>query len=392
MIRRNTPALILALALALICIGIVMVYSASASKASAEKRAYLKKTNPEAHAEYNRFHDAKYMLRQATFAGIGIAIMLALSAFDYHKLRTLAPLLLGAAFVGLILVFIPPFGHTVNGASRWVRIFGLQFQPSEAAKLAMIVYMAKMLVDRQREVRSFRRCVLPAAAVTGVFCGMILIEPDFGSAALMGTAVFLLWFISGVRIFHLAFLWCMLIPAAAVGILTSPYRIARIRDWILYIIDAPGGADYQVSQSVIAIGSGGLWGLGLGLSQQKLAFLQEAHTDFIFGVMGEELGFIRVALVVLTFLLLLILGWRVALHAVDSYGGYLASGIVLLLSLSITLNLLIALGMLPPKGLALPFISYGGSSMLVNCAAIGILINIAKQNALADQPIQSRGT
>jgi cell division protein FtsW len=390
MIRRNTPALILGLALALIGIGLIMVYSASASKASSEKRVALKRENPEAYAEFNKYHGTKYLARQAMHAGAGIAIMLFLSAFGYHKLGAVAPLLLFAVFVGLCLVFVPHLGYTANGASRWVHVFGFKFQPSEPAKLVMIIYMAKMLVDRQREVRSFRKCVLPAAGVTGLFCGMILIEPDFGSAALMGGAVFLLWFISGVRIFHLAFLCCMMIPAAALGILTSPYRIARIRDWLLYIIDAPGGADYQVSQSVIAIGSGGLWGLGLGNSQQKLAFLNEAHTDFIFAVMAEELGFIRVAFVVLVFLFLLILGWRVALGSVDSLGGYLASGIVVLLSMSISLNILIALGVLPPKGLALPFISYGGSSMLVNCAAVGILINIAKQNTLAEQPIRRR--
>jgi len=382
MITGRTPILLLILTLSLIVVGLTVVYSASSNKAGAAHRIALKDSDPVAYANSHDYHSTKFLVQQATYAALGIAIMLFLSNFDHHAFRKLSIWLLLLTLVLLGLVFVPGIGARVNGANRWIRVLGFTFQPSELAKLVMIIYMARLLLDRQRDIESFRRGLLPALFVTGFFCFVIVIEPDFGAAAILGMIVFGLWFIAGMRVWHIVGLCIAVVPLGVYGIVSSPYRLKRIKDW-LALLSQGVQDDQQISQSVIAIGSGGLHGLGLGNSIQKYAFLPELHTDFIFAILGEEMGFIRSALVVLAFLGLITLGWRVALKASDSFGGYLAAGITLMLALSVTFNLLVVLGFFPPKGLALPFLSYGGSSLLVNCAAMGILINVAKYNEQA---------
>lgn len=382
MITGRTPILLLVLTLSLMTVGLTVVYSASSNKASVAERIRLKRQDPEAYAASHDYHSTHYLANQAMFAAMGIAVLLALSAFDHHRLRALGPWLLGLTLILLLLVFVPGIGVRVNGANRWLDLGPFRAQPSELAKLAMIIYMSRLLQDRQRDLDSFRRGLLPALLITSIFCFIIVIEPDFGAAAMLAMIVFGLWFVAGMKIMHLAALVAMVAPLAAAGILSSPYRIKRIQDWLALLTQ--GVQDHQqISQSVIAIGSGGMWGLGLGNSVQKYAFLVEGHTDFIFAILAEEFGFVRSAMVVLAFLFLIILGWRVALRSADTFGGHLAAGITLMLALSVTLNLLIVVGYLPPKGLALPFLSYGGSSLLVNCAAVGILINVAKYNEQA---------
>jgi cell division protein FtsW len=389
-IQGKTPLMILALTLFLMAVGLTMVYSASANRASRVRRVALKQANPEAYARSHNYHAPDYLKRQAVHAGLGLLVLLIMSSLDHDRLRRLSPWILGLAFVLLVWVFIPPFGgHRINGAYRWLQFGPLRVQPSEFAKLAIVLYMAKMLVDRQRVLQSFRRGVLPASALTGLLCLVIVVEPDFGATAILAMVVFLLWFIAGMRLLHLAALVGMVLPVAALGIIKSPYRLARVNEWLQVLIHGIEEKG-QVSQSIITAGSGGLNGLGLGESIMKYSFLLEAHTDFIFAVMAEELGFIRSAIVVLVYLALILLGWIVAMRAADSYGGYLASGITLLLGISVSLNLLVVLGYLPPKGLALPFMSYGGSSLLVNCAAIGILINIAKYTEDQRKPLPRR--
>ncbi len=381
--NSKLPIMILMLTLMLMGIGLTMVYSASASKASSDKRALMKKYDPVAYEKNAVYHDSHFLVRQAMFAAVGLILMLALSAIDHHRLRAASPVLLGVTFLMLCLVFVPGIGVESHGAYRWLRMGPVNFQPSELAKLVMIIFMSKLLLDRQRDLASFRRGLLPALLITAVFSAVIVCEPDFGATVMMVLVLFGLWFIAGMNIFYLILLIISVIPLGVAAVVTSPYRMQRIKDW-LELLNNGLQDDHQVSQSVIAIGSGGMHGLGLGCSVQKYAFLPEAHTDFIFAVLAEELGFILAAVVVLLFLGLIMLGWRVALRSADSFGGHLASGITLMLALHVTLNLLVVLGYLPPKGLALPFISYGGSSLLVNCAAIGILMNVAKYN---EQPV-----
>lgn len=376
MIHGRTPLAILMLVLLLIGVGLAMVYSSSASKASWAKRNALKASNPEAYAEYHSYHDPYYLQRQLVFAALGVGLLLAASAFDHHRLRALSPWILLVCIALLVLVFVPPIGVKVNGSWRWLRLGPFRLQPSEFARLALIIYMARFLDNRQRSMDSLLKTVLPASAIVGIVCGLIIIEPNFSTAAMLGGTVFIFWFIGGMRIVHLGSMAALAALPAILTIQTRPHIQARFRIWYDFIVNGKLSED-QASQSVIAIGSGGLFGLGLGSSIQKYAFLPEAHTDFIFAVMAEELGYVGGCAIVLLYLALVVLGWRVALRAADHFGALLASGVTLLFAIQAAVNLLVAMGAFPPTGQALPFISYGGSSLLANCLGMGILINIA---------------
>ncbi|HOE95409.1 MAG TPA: putative lipid II flippase FtsW [Candidatus Sumerlaeota bacterium] len=347
----NTPLLLFMLTLALVTCGIVAVYSASASSA--------------------------YLTKQLLFAGIGLAAMLFCYAIDYHVLKRASFWLMLVAFGLCCLVLVPGIGNEVKGARRWLALGPISIQPSELAKLALIIYMAKMLSERRAVIKSFFSGVFPALVVTGAFAAIIVIEPDFGAAFVLCLITFGMWLAAEMRWFHLVGLVLAAVPAALVAFLSEPYRAKRLIAFMFRDKETLLGAGWQLHQSLIAIGSGGLWGLGLGESRQKFHYLSEAHTDFIFAIMAEELGFVAMSCIVGMFLLITVLGWKVAWRTTDLFGSLLATGVTLMVFIGASINMCVVLGLLPTKGLVLPFISAGGSSLIVCMAAMGILMNVA---------------
>jgi cell division protein FtsW len=376
--KLNTTYLVFTITIILVGIGLVMVYSSSAPISAYQIRRSVQKDNPEQASEMNLYHDASYLQKQAIWASLGLVAMLLLYYSDYQKLKEYGTWLMLVALLLLILVLIPRIGVMVNGARRWLRLGSFTLQPSEFAKLALIIYMAKLLSEKDRqEIRTFLKGFLPALTVLAMFLILVILEPDFGTAVILGGIVFVIWYIGGMRLLHLSSLVAASVPCLFVAIVIKQYRIDRLLGFFCRDKDILG-INYQLNQSLIAIGSGGLFGKGLGRGLQKYQFLTEAHTDFVFAIIGEELGFIGAALVVLLFFLLMIQGIRIAIKAPDYFGGMLAAGIITMIGLSAFINFLVVLGCMPTKGMTLPFISYGGSSLLVNMAAIGILLNISK--------------
>jgi cell division protein FtsW len=358
---RRFDATILLLTVALTCFGVVMVYSSSSIMAA------------------ERYHDGFYFLkRQGFFALAGLGLMTVFMRIDYQHYRRLAfPGLFLCAFL-LLLVLMPGIGNRAGGAARWIRLAGMTFQPSEVVKLALIVYMAHSLAKKQDKVKSFKLGILPYMIVLALLLLLLLLQPDFGSAMTLAFVAMVLLMAAGTRISHLISLVVLAMPFLYYFIWHVDYRRRRVMAFLDPWQD-PTNTGFQIIQSLIAFGTGGLIGNGLGEGKQKLFYLPEAHTDFIFSVVGEELGFAGTIVITAMFLVLVLRGIRVALQAPDNFGRYLAFGITLLLGLEAFLNIAVVMGMLPTKGLALPFISYGGTSLLTSLVAVGILLNVSSR-------------
>lgn len=306
---------------------------------------------------------------------IGFGIMFFAYRLRLSTIKKMAVPLLIFSFVLLILVFVPGIGVSANNARRWIRLWPSTFQPSELVKLSMVIFLARymsMLGYRTDSLVSFIKPVL----IMAVFQVVFLKQPDFGSVISLMLLTFIMLFLSGIRLRYLAYLLVLALPVIY-KLIMEPYRLKRVMAFLDPWKD-PQGSGFQLVQSFIALGSGGLTGVGLGKSRQKLAFLPESHTDFIFSLIGEELGFIGVVVVITLFLFLFIKGISIANRSRDKFVYYLAFGLSLMISLQALINLAVATGMVPTKGLPLPFISYGGSSLFVNMAAIGILLNISR--------------
>ncbi|MFO7156215.1 MAG: putative lipid II flippase FtsW [Pseudomonadota bacterium] len=362
--ERTLPApiydrLLLWAVLGLTTLGMVMIYSASAV-AAAESLG-------------DSFH---YVKRQLVTAGLGLGLMVLAMRTGYRRLEGMAYPLLLLALVSLVLVLIPGIGHLAGGARRWIRLGGLGFQPAELAKLAIVVYLARSLARKREKVRTFSIGFLPHTLVVGLFALLLLAQPDFGSAVLLGVLLFVMLFCAGAKISWLVGSVLLSIPVLFHLIATEEYRLRR---FLAFLDPWKHRRDigYQVAESLTSVGSGGLLGQGLGAGKKKLYYLPEAHTDFIFSVIGEELGLVGIALLVLLFGILIWRGIRAALFAPDAFGAYLALGCTALVGLQAVLNMLVALGLLPTKGLALPFVSYGGSSLVVSLWAAGMLLSIS---------------
>jgi cell division protein FtsW len=297
-------------------------------------------------------------------------------------LEKYAPWILLGAIVLLLLVLVTPLGVTVKGARRWLRLGPVTIQPSEFAKLALVVYMAAYLSRKREEIRDWKKGFAPSVAVWGGFAVLILLERDLGTIVLMGTVVTGMWVLARVKVAHVATLILASLPVLVVMILSHSYRINRI----LAFLDPEKYAlshAFQLNQSLIAIGSGGLWGRGLGLGIQKYHFLSEAHTDFIFATVCEEMGFIGAAAVVVLFLAFALTGFRVSYRAPDYFGGLVAAGLTLTIVCAAFINFAVVAGMAPTKGLALPFFTYGGSALVSTLMAVGILINVANYTSVS---------
>jgi cell division protein FtsW len=350
-----------AVAISLLGFGVVMVYGASTIEAT------------------TGWHNPFYFLqRQALFACAGLAVMLLTAQFDYRRLRKLTyPALI--AVTGLLLLSVVGFGHTGGGAARWLRLGPVHIQPSEAAKLALILWLAHSLEKKQGQVKSFSIGFLPHVAIAAGLMLLCLEQPDFGGAVMLLLLTFILLFVAGARISYLLALSAVGAMAAAWLVRFRAYRWERMLAW-LHMEDHRQDLAYQPFQSMMGFGSGELFGSGLGQGLQIL-YLPKAHTDFIAAIIGEEFGFVGFSVLCLAFLLIIARGVRAALYAEDEYGSLIAFGISAMFGIQALINLSVAMAILPTKGLTLPFISYGGSSLLVSCAAMGVLLNISRSRS-----------
>ena len=357
-INREKAFLVL-LIFALLGVGILMINSASTVYAR------------------ENYGDAYYFLkRQLAWLGIGLLFFWIGRKFDYHRFRKYSRLFLLAGMVLLLMVFLPGLGRSGGGARRWLNLAGFSFQPSELVKYLMIIYLADLLVRHQDHLEKFKTGLIPPLVVIGLVAVLILRQPDLGSALSITLVGLILLFAAGARVIYLLGLAVASLPVLYILIFRVAYRRQRIMAFLDPRADSQG-AGFQILQSLLALGSGGLWGVGLGESRQKLFYLPACSTDFIFSILGEELGLIGTLLVVFLFAGLLFTGFSIARKAPDLYGWLLAVGITSMLTLQAFVNMGVSSGILPTKGLPLPFVSYGGSNLICSFLAAGILFNIA---------------
>jgi cell division protein FtsW len=353
------PAL-LAVTLILSLVGLIMVFSASAVVAG------------------NRFHDPWYYLkRQMAWLVVGLALMHLASRIDYTVWRKCAIPILAVNAVLLALVLMPSLGIVAKGARRWLQLGSIHVQPAELAKLVTVIYLSAYLTKKNDKITHFARGLLPPVIVVGVLSGLVLLEPDLGTVVVMGLVMLTLLFLGGAKIRHLITLGLCALPLVLIMILRSSYRRQRLLTFLSPWKDA-SDAGFQITQSFLAFGSGGLLGVGLGEGKQKLFFLPEAHTDFVLALIGEELGLAGTALIILLYAMFVIKGFQVANRARVPFGRYLGMGITLLIGIQALVNAGVVTGLLPTKGLTLPFVSYGGSSLVASLLAVGILLSISR--------------
>jgi cell division protein FtsW len=356
--------------LGLVAFGLVMVYSATSASAA------LGDGDP-----------MSYLKRQSVYALIGVVAMTALARFDYHRLRYLAvPLLLASLGLCLAVLLVAP---EINGARRWFLLGPASFQPSELAKLALCLFAAVYLARRSTP-RTLGELARPLGLVTAVFCGLILLEPDLGTTIALCAMVLAVLLVAAVPVRLVAVAALLAAGVGLIAIWAEPYRRARVFSFLDPWSDAQGSG-FQIVQAMIGIGSGGITGEGLGEGVQKVLYLPEAHTDMIFAVVGEELGLVGSALVIAAFAAFAVAGFRIALRCRDPFGKLLAAGLTSLVCAQATINLAAVLGIAPLTGIPLPFVSYGGSSLVVLLAGVGILLNIAVNGEVVTARVRDSG-
>ena len=324
-----------------------------------------------------QYNDGQYFLyRHLIHMLVGLAVMGVALIVNYHKWQQYSIWFMLAMLVLLILVLIPEIGHEVKGGRRWLRIGPFSLQPAELLKVVLIIYVASYLERKQEVLASFFRGLTPNFIVTGIYLFLVLLQPDFGTVVLIATTILLMLYVGGGRPVHIA---TSLIGVGIIGGLLIASHTYRVRRMLAFLNpwDDPQNSGFQIIQSFIALGTGGWLGRGLGESHQKLFFLPDAHTDFIFAIIGEELGFLWICVLIILFLVFIWRGYWIAWNAQDAFGKHLAFGATTILSLQIILNLFVVVGLLPTKGLPLPFISYGGTSLVVGMFLTGLLLNIS---------------
>jgi len=343
--------------------GVVMVYSASAVIAQQEN--------------HSQFH---YLIKQGLWTSIGLVAMFVAMNFDYQKLNR--RWIVYGLLLLTVLLLLAVFGfRPINGARRWIRFSSFSLQPSEIAKLALVLFLARFLDRRSGDEASFFRVFVPCMAVIGLLAGLVIKEPDLGTALMLAIAGVTICFAAGVRPRHVFYASVPALLYVGKMLIFTPFRMRRLASFIDPWADAQG-AGYQTVQSLIAVGSGGTHGLGFAQGRQKLLFLPFAHSDFIFAVVGEELGLVGALIIVFVFAIFLWRGLRAALRAPDRFGMLLGLGIVIGIVAQALLNISVVLAIVPNKGIPLPFISYGGSSLVPTLASVGILLNISQHAAL----------
>jgi len=367
--KTSVDPVLFYVAIILAALGLVMVYSASAVYA------------------LDRTGDAMYYFkRQILCLALGSVAFWFGIRFGYNRLVGLAYPLLLLTIALLVGVLIPGIGSRAGGAARWLRVGVLSFQPAELAKVTFVIYLACSLTRKKEIIQIFSTGFLPHLIVSGVLILLLLKEPDFGTATTLAVLLFLMLFVAGTRVFYIVLSALAAIPMGYLLIAGSPYRMRRL---LAFLDPWANRLDigYQVSESLISFGSGGVGGVGLGEGKHKLFFLPAAHTDFIFAIIGEELGMIGAVLVFGLFVVLVWRGILAAMRAPDLFGTYLGFGLTALIGLQTLINIGVVVGVLPTKGLTLPLISYGGSSLVCSCWAIGILLNISASARAMDRVV-----
>ncbi len=346
--------------LALMCFSVLMVYSASVSVAEV------------------RYDDPLRIIRHWLFyIPVGLVMIWILSRIDVNWWRAVAVPVLAVAMVMMIAVLIPGLGKEINGAQRWFSLFGLTLQPVELLKPAVIIYMAYYLSSFPERLQQFASGLAPMLVVLGAALVLLLLQPDFGSAVLLSAVCFAMWFVGGVPIRHLLAMVATFVPVAVIAMIAEPYRVQRLISFLDPWND-PLGSDYQLIQSMIAFGSGGLFGTGLGQGVQKLFYLPEVFTDFISASIGEELGLVGILAVITVFAVLLGRCIWLAIKSGDMFARLLIIGCVVVIGTALMINLGAAMGLLPTKGMPLPFVSYGGSALLGECVLIGFVLSVQR--------------
>ena len=364
----RTVGLLLVAAGGLVVVGLVMVLSASSVRA---------------YEDYGS--SFLFFVRQLLYAVVGLAAFLLTARMRHTAWQRLCVPVLLLCVVLLVVVLLPGFGTVAGGSARWLRFGPVTVQPSEIAKVGVIAFAATLLARRFRRIHDLRNLVVPLAPVVGLVCALILLQPDMGTAVIVVSAVFVLLFVAGARLKHL------MVGGAGLGMLgfglmyVEGYRWARLSSFLNPQAD-PQGNGYQLIQSLIALTSGGPFGVGLGASRQKWSYVPNAHTDFIFAIIGEELGLVGALAVVLLLGALVFAGIRIAIRAPDAFGRLLAAGIVGWFGMQAVTNLGAVTGLLPITGVPLPFVSYGGSALVVSMAAVGMLVSVARSGRRRRRP------
>ena len=367
--RGIESSILMLVTLGLVAFGLVMVYSATSASAA------LASGDP-----------AYYLKRQAIYAFLGLILMAVCARVDFHVLRALAPVLMVTSLV--LLVAVLALGQAANGARRWISFGPAQFQPSELAKLALAVWAAAYL-SRRRAPRTLKELWRPIGLLTVVFCGLILVEPDLGTAIAIVVMLAAMLLVSGTPGRTLGGGLGIAATLGLAAVWLEPYRRARLFSFLNPWQDAQG-AGFQTVQAMIGLGSGGIFGVGLGQSVQKANYLPEAHTDMIFAIIGEELGLVGATFVIAAYCAFAYAGLRIALECKDPFGKRLAAGLTALVCGQAAINLAAVMGLAPLTGIPLPFVSYGGSSLVVALASVGILLNIAANGGVARAGLSDR--
>lgn len=370
---RECDKVMLAVALILAGLGILMVYSASAIRAQ------------------EHFGDPLFFLkRQVVWAVVGVVVLITVLGQDYRQLERWAPLLYLLSVLLLIVVLVPGIGTKVNGARRWLRFASLSFQPAEFAKFGLILYLSRLLAKKGGRIREFKDGLLPLFILSALIVGLIALQPNYGTALVIFVSVGALLFVAGTRIAHLSLVGLVLAPLAGVLLMQAPH----VRGRVVAMMDPTQASPrflYQINQSQLALGRGGSLGTGLGDGMQKLFYLPEPHTDFIFAIVGEELGFAGAIGVLVLFGLLLWRGIRIGLKASDPFGCYLAVGVTSLIVIQAAVNVAMVVGLLPTTGLPLPFLSFGGTSLVMTLFGVGVLLSISRCPPLYHGYLRARG-
>ncbi|MGH4050416.1 MAG: stage V sporulation protein E [Clostridium sp.] len=347
-----------AIIMLLVAIGVVMVYSAGSYYAAF------------------KFNDPEYYLKkQGMWAILGGIFMVIAMKIDYHIIKKYTGILMIITIILLLAVFA---FDPINGSKRWIPLGIANFQPSEIAKYIIVVYMAKSLDLKGEKVKEFMKGVVPYLMVSGFYAGLILMEPNLSIAAVIMIVTVVILFAVGAKLVHLFAIGGSLVGAVIVLIFTASYRMKRLMNFTDPFADSQG-AGYQLVQSLLALGSGGVTGSGIGQSRQKCLYIPEPHTDFIFAIIGEELGLIGCAFIILLFIVFIWRGIKTAVTAIDMYGTILAIGITSVVGVQAIINIAVVTGSMPVTGVPLPFISYGGSALVINMFAMGILLNVSRQ-------------
>ncbi len=363
----------LILVLVIMSIGLIMMFSASYPT-----------------AYYEGMKSTYYFTRQLVFGLIGLGVMTFASFFDYRKFRFWAPIFLATSVVLLVLVLLIGTGNF--GEKRWINLGFTQFQPSEFAKIAVIFFFASYISAHSEKMNTFRYGVLPFIIVLGVLCGLMFLEPHLSGAILIAGIGAIMMFVGGTHWGWFVGVISAGTAFAALAITQLDYAQARLRVWLDPFVD-PKGKGWQAVQSLYAIGAGGLFGLGIGNSRQKFLYLPEAHNDFIFAVVGEELGFVGACVIMLLFALLILRGFWIAMRARDKFGSLLVVGITAQIALQTLLNIGVVTGVLPVTGASLPFFSYGGTSLVFLLAEVGVVLNVSRSMpVLKEQTSQDEET